>query len=118
MISLSNGFMMYSLAPALMASWMCAISFSVVQKTTFGASPPLTGPERPQKFDAVHDRHIPIEQDDLRHTGLTRLQRLLTIGGLGNIEIEFLENFPGDHTNDLGIIDNQAGFHDLFSINA
>src|SRR6185312_2933059 len=39
MISRSNGFMMYSLAPALSASVMCAVSFSVVQNTTIGFSP-------------------------------------------------------------------------------
>src|SRR5262249_34429703 len=37
-ISLSNGFMMYSLAPACSARAMCATSFSLVQKTTFGRS--------------------------------------------------------------------------------
>ncbi len=39
-ISLSNGFMMYSFAPALSARAMCATSFSVVQNTTLGTSPP------------------------------------------------------------------------------
>src|SRR6266542_7012109 len=39
-ISLSNGFMMYSLAPACRARAMCATSVSVVQNTTFGRSPP------------------------------------------------------------------------------
>src|SRR5882757_1017556 len=39
-ISLSNGFMMYSLAPACSARAMCATSFSVVQNTTLGMSPP------------------------------------------------------------------------------
>ena len=39
-ISLSKGFMMYSLAPALSARAICATSFSVVQNTTFGVSPP------------------------------------------------------------------------------
>ena len=39
-MSLSNGFMMYSLAPACSARAMCATSFSVVQNTTFGTSPP------------------------------------------------------------------------------
>src|ERR1043166_5890095 len=37
---LSNGFMMYSLAPAWSARAMCTTSFSVVQNTTLGASPP------------------------------------------------------------------------------
>src|SRR6266851_3820008 len=41
MISVSNGFMMYSFAPAPTASWMCLMSFSVVQKTTTGTAPPL-----------------------------------------------------------------------------
>jgi hypothetical protein len=35
-VSRSNGFMTYSSAPASIAAWMCAASFSVVQKTTFG----------------------------------------------------------------------------------
>ena len=39
-MSLSNGFMMYSLAPACSARAMWATSFSVVQNTTFGLSPP------------------------------------------------------------------------------
>src|SRR5260221_4063798 len=41
MISVSNGFMMYSFAQAPPASWMCLMSFSVVQKTTTGTAPPL-----------------------------------------------------------------------------
>src|SRR5262249_6704314 len=40
MMSLSNGFMMYSLAPAWIASWMWLMSFSVVQNTTTGLAPP------------------------------------------------------------------------------
>src|SRR4051794_27646847 len=39
-MSLSNGFMMYSLAPACSARAICATSFSVVQNTTLGTSPP------------------------------------------------------------------------------
>jgi hypothetical protein len=39
-ISLSNGFMMYSLAPACSARAICTTSFSVVQNTTLGPSPP------------------------------------------------------------------------------
>src|SRR6202044_2798651 len=39
-ICLSKGFMMYSLAPACSARAMWATSFSVVQNTTFGRSPP------------------------------------------------------------------------------
>src|SRR3954453_20891285 len=39
-MSLSNGFIMYSLAPACSARAICATSFSVVQNTTLGWSPP------------------------------------------------------------------------------
>src|SRR5690606_12747795 len=39
MMSLSNGFMMYSSAPAPIASLMCRRSFSVVQNTTIGERP-------------------------------------------------------------------------------
>src|SRR4029078_13523097 len=39
MISRSKGFMMYSLAPAVMARVMCSTSFSVVQKITLGRLP-------------------------------------------------------------------------------
>src|SRR3954470_3699225 len=39
-MSLSKGFMMYSLAPACSARAICATSFSVVQNTTLGWSPP------------------------------------------------------------------------------
>src|SRR3954447_6287439 len=40
MMSLSKGFMMYSLAPPLSAWAICATLFSVVQNTTLGWSPP------------------------------------------------------------------------------
>src|SRR6266702_6068315 len=40
MISLSNGFMMYSLAPACSAREIWSMLFSVVQNTTLGKSPP------------------------------------------------------------------------------
>src|SRR3990170_5513147 len=42
MMSRSKGFMMYSLAPAVMARVMCSTSFSVVQKITLGALPPCS----------------------------------------------------------------------------
>src|SRR3546814_1997234 len=38
-ISRSNGFVMYSSAPASIAARICAMSFSVVQKTIFGRRP-------------------------------------------------------------------------------
>src|SRR3982074_3006513 len=89
-ISLSNGFMMYSLAPACSARAICATSFSVVQNTTLGWSPPGVRPRLPR------NSHVPVEQDRFRHRALADLQRLLTVLGFDDLEIEAFKDAPRD----------------------
>ncbi len=48
-----------------------------------------------QELVAVHIRHVPVEQDRVRHSVGAGERRLLTILGLGDLEIQPLENAPG-----------------------
>ena len=114
-MSLSNGFMMYSLAPACSARAICATSFSVVQNTTFGRRRPASA-AAPQEVVAVHLRHVPVEQDRVRQALLAGFQRLLAVLGLDDLEIKAFENSPRHLADDAGIINDQTGFHRTLAI--
>ncbi len=49
--------------------------FSVVQNTTLGSSPPGMRRRLPEEFVAVHDRHVPVEQNRLGHCALADFKR-------------------------------------------
>jgi hypothetical protein len=70
MISLSKGFMMYSSAPALIASWICSRSFLVVQKTTLGFS------------------HL-----------ITAIYGDLAVFRLNDVKLQFFHDFASNHSN-------------------
>ena len=63
-----------------------------------------------QELVAVHLRHVPVEQDGVRHLALAALERLLAVLGLGDLEIEALQNAPGDLPDDAEIVNDQTAF--------
>ena len=99
-MSLSNGFMMYSLAPACSARAICATSFSVVQNTTFGCVAAGHAAQIAEEFVAVHHRHVPVEQDRLGQSALADFQRLLAVLGFDDLEIQSFQDAPRDFADD------------------
>jgi hypothetical protein len=83
-MSLSNGFMMYSFAPACSARAICATSFLVVQKTTLG-----------------------LEQNRSGHFALTDFERLLAVLGFENLKREAFQ-LSGDNGKRQWNFDNEA----------
>src|SRR5438045_1551121 len=65
-----------------------------------------------EEFDPAHDRHVPVEQNDVRGRRLAGGQRLLTVACFVDGEIERLEDMPRNFADDLGVVDYQATFHD------
>ena len=103
--------MMYSLAPAVIARVMCSTSFSVVQKITFGdvAAPLLA--QRDEKGDAVHHRHVPVEQHGVGHRHAALLERVAPVLGFRRREAKLLEDAPRHLADDGAVVDHQAMFH-------
>jgi hypothetical protein len=54
---------------------------------------------------------LPIEQNRVGHGGLTGIEGGLAAVGLAAVELETLEDMPGDFSDDVGIIDHEAGLH-------
>ena len=67
--------------------------------------------KRAQKFDAVHDRHVPIEKDDVGHVAHAEIESHLAVLGLLDREIQVFDDSARHHANDFGIIDNQTRLH-------
>ena len=99
-MSLSNGFMMYSLAPACSARAMCATSFSVVQNTTLGMIAAGQAAQIAEEFVAVHDRHVPVEQDGCRHRALAGFERLFAVLGFDDLEVQAFQDAACDLADD------------------
>ena len=110
-MSLSNGFMMYSLAPACSARAMCATSFSVVQNTTLGCVAAGHAAQIAEELVAVHDRHVPVEQDRIGQAALADFERLLAVLGLDDLEIQAFQDAPCDLSDDAGVIDDKTCSH-------
>ena len=67
--------------------------------------------EQPQELHAAHHRHVPVEQDDVRHLGFAAGQGLLAVARLFDLELERLEDVPRDLADHLRVIDDQTAFH-------
>ena len=78
-ISRSNGFMMYSLAPARMARRCGHVVLGGAEHhlRLVAAGRCAT----PQELEAVHHRHVPVEQDRVGHRLVAGLERLLAVFG-------------------------------------
>src|SRR5581483_2131242 len=64
-----------------------------------------------QELDAVHDRHVPVEQHDVRHFLEASIDGELAVGRLFNDELKVLEDAACDLAHDARIIDDETGFH-------
>src|SRR5258708_17378095 len=84
-------------------------------ETHFGLIMVAALPKQPQKFHPAHYRHVPVEQDNVRHLGFAAGQGLLAVASLVDLEFEGLENVARDLADHLGVIDDQTAFHALAS---
>src|SRR4051794_14014157 len=64
-----------------------------------------------EEIEAVHHRHVPIEEDRIRHGILADGEGLLAILGLGNGEVHSLQDAAGDLADDAGVVDDETMFH-------
>ena len=64
-------------------------------------------------FETAHDGHIPVEQNNVGHGLHTHVERDLTVFSLRQCKSEFFEDLAGNHSDDLGIVHNEASFHSL-----
>ena len=67
-----------------------------------------------QKLHACDHRHVPVEEDDVRHRLSAEVEGLLAVIGLGDGEIEILENAPRHFADDAGIVDDETMLHHHF----
>jgi hypothetical protein len=77
--------------------------FSVVQNTTLGWSPP--------ELEAVHHRHVPVQQHRVGQLVLADLERFGAVLGLGDFEFQAFQDPACDLAHDAGIIDHQTRLH-------
>ena len=67
--------------------------------------------QRLEEVVSVHHRHVPVEQHRIRQCATALLERLLSVLGLDDLEIETLENPTRHLSDDARIIDHQTGLH-------
>src|SRR5205085_2485245 len=67
--------------------------------------------QRLEEVVAVHHRHVPVEQYRVGQCDAALLERLLSVLGLDDLEIETFENSPRHLADDARIVDHQTGLH-------
>src|SRR6185295_14327483 len=60
---------------------------------------------------AVHHRHVPVEQDRLRHRALANDQGVHTVFGFDDLKTESFQDAARHFTNNAGILNNETRFH-------
>ena len=97
-MSWSNGFMMYSLAPACSA---CDMGYSILggAKHDLGLIAAGRAAQMAKEFKTVHDRHVPVEQDRIGQSALAGFQRLLAVLGFDDLEIQAFQDAPCDFSD-------------------
>ena len=60
-----------------------------------------------QELEAAHDRHVPVEQDQLGERLLAVLERLSAVLGLGDLEVHAFEDLLGDLADERAVIHDQ-----------
>ena len=98
-MSLSNGFMMYSLAPACSARAMCDIVFGGAEYH-LGRIAAGHAAQIAEEFIAIHHGHVPVEQNRLGHGALADVQRFRAVLGFDDLEIKTFQNTACDLSND------------------
>ena len=53
-----------------------------------------------EELVAVHDRHVPVEQDRVGQSALADFQRLLAVLGFDDLEIQAFQDTPCDFSDD------------------
>src|SRR3546814_254132 len=79
--------------------------------TLFPYTTLFRSPQFLQELESVLHRHVPIEQDGVRHVTLASLDRLLAIFGFIDVKAEAFENLARHHAHNFRIIDDQARLH-------
>jgi len=69
-----------------------------------------------QEIDAVHHRHVPVQQHGVRHGGATPGEGFHSVGGLGDLETYVFQDAPGDFTDHPAVVDDEAGLHGTLQI--
>ena len=115
-MSRSKGFMMYSSAPARIAFAIWAMSFSVVQKTTFGFLAAGQAAQLAKELETVHDRHVPVEEHGVGHRFRAEVERLLAVLGLGDPEVEPFEDAARDLADHAGVVDDETVLHGAYPL--
>src|SRR5450759_3372926 len=64
-----------------------------------------------EEFIAVHDRHVPVEQDRIGQSALADFQRLLAVLGFDDLEVEAFQDPPCDLPDDARVVDNKTCSH-------
>jgi hypothetical protein len=72
----------------------------------------------PQEIDPAHHRHVPIQQDRVRHRPPAGLQGFQPVAGLLDLEAQVFQN-PARHFSDhAAVVNDQAAFHGLGPLQA
>jgi len=64
-----------------------------------------------KEFIAVHDRHVPVEQDGFGQSAPADLECLFAVFGFDNLEIQSFQYAPCNFSDDAGVINDQTCFH-------
>ena len=64
-----------------------------------------------QEIQPVHDGHIPIEQDGVRHLLTAMIEGFGAIGRFQDIKFKIANNASGDFAHNARVINNKAALH-------
>ena len=76
-----------------------------------GAFPARLAAQGAEEVDAVHHRHVPVEEDAIRHGLAAGFERLGAVGSLLGLKAQILDDAARDFANDTAIVHDQTAFH-------
>ncbi len=65
-------------------------------------------PQRTQELDTVHDRHVPVEKDHVRHLFAAIFKGLDAIASFEDLETEILNDAASNFPDDTRVVDDQT----------
>ena len=65
------------------------------------------------EIQAVHNRHIPVQQDGVGHVLPALLKRFRAVAGFNTREFQLFQNAPGDFPDNARIVNDETGLHTL-----